>query len=143
METVNYLALGNKTKIVSGRDGGGRAKPDGRRVRGGGRTVDLLIYNYHYHYYYHYHFHHYHTENNQQVDLPARELPVRPGWPRSPWPAPRRPLDGSDGSHRAKLLEHARDGQEDPATSKLVTPGRNGTETKSAVVMHDGTASAH
>ena len=29
------------------------------------------------------------SNNNQQVDLPARELPVRPGWARAPWPAPR------------------------------------------------------
>ena len=102
--------------FVSGRDGGGRAEPDGRGVWWGGRATNFQ----------------------------TGELAVRPRRPRPPRPTPRRPLHGSDGDDppwRAKLLDHPwGEGRGTPAPSQLVTSGRNGTETEPAIVMHDGTA---
>ena len=103
---------------VTGRDGGGRAEPDGRRVWWGGRALDL----------------------------PPRELAVRPRWPWSPWTTPRWPLHGSDGGNpprpRAQFLDHTwgEGTGGTPSPSQFVTFRRNGTEEESTVVMHDRTA---
>ena len=103
---------------VTGRDGGGRAEPDGRRVWWGGRALDL----------------------------PPRELAVRSRWPWSPWTTPRWPLHGSDGGNpprpRAQFLDHTwgEGTGGTPSPSQFVTFRRNGTEEESTVVMHDRTA---
>ena len=103
---------------VTGRDGGGRAEPDGRRVWWGGRALDL----------------------------PPRELPVRSRWPWSPWTTPRWPLHGSDGGNpprpRAQFLDHTwgEGTGGTPSPSQFVTFRRNGTEEESTVLMHDRTA---
>ena len=103
---------------VTGRDGGGRAEPDGRRVWRGGRALDL----------------------------PPRELAVRSRWPWSPWTTPRWPLHGSDGGNpprpRAQFLDHTwgEGTRGTPSPSQFVTFRRNGTEEESTVVMHDRTA---